>query len=114
MLPEREEISTWSAPLSATNRFSVIIIILPPPPVLIVSNTLFSSNPFQFSFQTRSNTTWRIDASTDLLNWLPLFTNTAGASGTLQFTDLLATNFPLRFYRAVFTNPANSATPPMP
>ena len=101
-------------PLSATNRFSVIIIILPPPPVLIVSNTLFSSNPFQFSFQTRSNTTWRIDASTDLLNWLPLFTNTAGASGTLQFTDLLATNFPLRFYRAVFTNPANSATPPMP
>jgi hypothetical protein len=79
----------------------VIIIILPPPPVLIVSNTLFSSNTFQFSFQTRSNTTWRIDASTDLLNWLPILTNAAGSDGTLQFTDFLATNFPLRFYRVV-------------
>jgi hypothetical protein len=88
-------------PLSATKDFSVIIIILPPPPALIVSNTLFSSNPFQFSFQTRSNTTWRIDASTDLLNWLPISTNAAGSDGTLQFTDLLATNYPWRFYRAV-------------
>jgi hypothetical protein len=88
-------------PLSATNSFKVIVT--PSPPVL--TNLLASSHSFQFSFHTLSNTTWRIDASTNLnaaTNWLPIFTNTAGTSGTLQFTDLLATNYPWRFYRAVF------------
>lgn len=88
-------------PLSATNSFT--IIILPPTsPALIVSNALLNSHGFKFSFQTGSNTTWRIDASTNLLNWQPLLTNTAGTSGTLQVTDLLATNFMQRFYRAVY------------
>jgi hypothetical protein len=36
------------------------------------------------------------------LNWQPVLTNVAGTDGLLQFTDLLATNFPQRFYRAVF------------
>jgi hypothetical protein len=90
-------------PLSATNSFKVIVT--PSPPVLIVSNLLSGSHSFQFSFRTLSNTTWRIDAATNLnaaTNWLPIFTNTADTSGTLQFTDLLATNYPWRFYRAVF------------
>jgi hypothetical protein len=87
-------------PLSATNSFKVIVT--PSPPVLIVSNLLSGSHSFQFSFQTLSNTTWRIDASTNLLNWLPLLTNTADSSGTIPFTDLLAPNYPWRFYRAVF------------
>ena len=86
-------------PLSATNSFKVRVT--PFPPVLIVSNLLASSHSFQFSFYTLSNTTWRIDASTNLLNWLPLLTNTADSSGTILFTDLLATNYPWRFYRAV-------------
>jgi hypothetical protein len=89
-------------PLSDKNSFNVIVN--PFPPVLIVSNLLTSSHSFQFSFHTLSNTTWRIDAATNLnaaTNWLPIFTNTAGTSGTLQFTDLLATNYLRRFYRAV-------------
>jgi hypothetical protein len=87
-------------PLSATNSFKVIVTPFPP----VLTNLLASSHSFQFSFRTLSNTTWRIDASTNLnaaTNWLPIFTNTAGTSGTLQFTDLLATNYPWRFYRAV-------------
>jgi hypothetical protein len=83
-------------PLSATNSFTVIIL-LPNPPTLTISVT----NGFQFTLNTRSNTTWRIDASTNLLNWLPILTNTADSSGTILFTDLLATNYPWRFYRAV-------------
>ena len=83
-------------PLDATNSFTVIIL-LPNPPTLTISVT----NGFQLSFSTGSNTTWRIDASTNLLNWHPVFTNVADPSGTLQFTDLLATNYPWRFYRAV-------------
>ncbi|HEX7618401.1 MAG TPA: hypothetical protein VF480_06755, partial [Verrucomicrobiae bacterium] len=94
------------------------VTVLPLPSQLILSNALAGSRGFKFSIKTPwTNSIWRIDATTNLnaaTNWLPIFTNTAGASGTLQFTDLLATNFPLRFYRAVFSNPANSATPPAP
>jgi len=88
-----------SPPLGATNNFTVIIM-LPKPPILTVSFT----NGFQFTLNTISNTTWRIEASTNLTttNWLPIFTNLAGSSGTLQFTDQLSTNYPRRFYRAVF------------
>jgi hypothetical protein len=86
--------------LEAANNFTVII--LPNPPVLKIS----AANGFQLTFDTFSNVTWQIEASTNLLStnlldWLPLSTNTAGPSGTIQFTDLLATNYPWRFYRAV-------------
>jgi bacillopeptidase F (M6 metalloprotease family) len=89
-------------PLSATNNFSVIVVSPPAAPILTVANTLSNGQLFQFGFTSFSNLTWRIDASTNLVSWLPVFTNTAGAGGTLQFTDVLATNFPRRFYRAVF------------
>lgn len=88
-----------SPPLGATNNFTVIIK-LPNPPQLTSSISI--TNGFQFTLNTISNTTWRIDASTNLLTWLPIFTNIAGASGTLQFFDVLATNFPCRYYRAIF------------
>jgi hypothetical protein len=87
-------------PLSATNSF--LVIVLPLSPLLVVSNNPASNHVFKFSFQTWSNTSWRIDASTNLMNWQPLVTNTAGAGGSLQVTDLLATNFLRRFYRAVY------------
>ncbi len=38
-------------------------------------------------------------ASTDLVSWLPIFTNSA-TTGSVQFLDLMATNLPARFYRA--------------
>ena len=41
-----------------------------------------------------------IFASTDLVNWLPIFTN-GSATGTVQFMDSAATNLPARFYRAM-------------
>ena len=89
--------------LATTN--TVAVIVSPPnAPKLTVSQTLAGSRSFAFGFPAGSNTTWRIVASTNLngANWLPVFTNTVGASGTLQFTDRLATNFLQRFYRAVF------------
>jgi bacillopeptidase F (M6 metalloprotease family) len=71
-------------------------------PVLkIAPGTPPTNGSFQLTFSTGSNTTWRIDASTNLSSWLPLLTNTADSSDTIQFTDLLATNYPWRFYRAV-------------
>ena len=90
-------------PLGATNSF-LVIVSPPPSPALVVSpkQTIPVGNGFQFTLNTISNTTWRIDASTNLLTWVPIFTNLVGASGFLQFTDVLATNFPCRYYRAVF------------
>jgi hypothetical protein len=44
--------------------------------------------------------TYGIQVSADLLNWITLSTNTAGASGTFIFTDT-GTNLPARFYRAI-------------
>ncbi len=44
--------------------------------------------------------TLRIDASSDLLNWRPLATNSSGG-GQMQFIDSTAPGAPARFYRAV-------------
>jgi hypothetical protein len=41
-----------------------------------------------------------IYASTNLMSWMPIYTNPT-ASGSIQFIDPHATNFPFRFYRAV-------------
>jgi len=87
---------------SATNSFTVTV---QPLSAQLLLTPLLSGKNFNFSVQTPwTNSTWWIEAATNLsggaTNWLPLFTNTPG--GTLLFTDLLSTNFPLRYYRAVF------------
>ena len=48
-----------------------------------------------------TNLPYTVWASTNLLtaNWLNLGTTTANGVGVLQFTDLAATNYPMRFYR---------------
>jgi hypothetical protein len=84
--------------LGATNSFIVRLLL---PMLKIAAGTQPAKGSFQLAFSAGPNTTWRIDASTNLLNWPPLLTNTAGPSGTIQFTDLLATNYLRRFYRAV-------------
>jgi hypothetical protein len=81
--------------------FAATPILSVSPVLKIVASTQPANGSFQLMFNTGSNTIWRIDASTNLSNWLPLVTNTAGAGGTIQFTDMLATNYLWRFYRAV-------------
>ena len=85
--------------LSATNQF--VVTVLSSAPKLIFNPTNSLTNGFQFTFQTLTNSTWRIETSSNLNIWSPLQTIFVGTNGTLLFTDLLATNFPLRFYRAV-------------
>jgi hypothetical protein len=88
--------------LSATNNFLVLVPTPPPPGFTASLRQTLTINGFQFTLNTTPDTTWRIDASTNLSNWLPFLTNTADSSGTIQCTDLLATNFLQRFYRAVW------------
>jgi hypothetical protein len=42
-----------------------------------------------------------VQASTNLINWVPIYTNSTPVSGQLQFFDSQATNYSSRFYRTV-------------
>jgi hypothetical protein len=86
--------------LAATNSFTVRVV--PIAPNLSVLNSPTNRADFKFSFQAISNTTWRVEASSNLFHWQPIFTSTVSSSGVLLFTDLWSTNFSQRFYRTVF------------
>ena len=54
---------------------------------------------FQFTIFWANNTPVVVEASTNLVNWVPIYTNTL-VNGTNLFRDVSAwTNFPQRFYR---------------
>ena len=59
-----------------------------------------SADGFRFSLNGEFGAQYRIDGSTNLMDWSPLvvLTNTSGRS---QFTDPAGTSTPYRFYRAV-------------
>ena len=86
--------------LHASAAFTVFVLPTPSP-TLTAALARPGAGGFQFTLDTVPDSTWRIDASTNLVAWRPVFTNMADASGSLQFTDLFATNFLERYYRAV-------------
>jgi hypothetical protein len=59
-----------------------------------------SANGFQVLFSGASNSAYRVWASTDLVNWLPLGTASEIAPGVFRYLDPAAASFPQRFYRA--------------
>jgi alpha-tubulin suppressor-like RCC1 family protein len=64
------------------------------------TNSFMSTNGFKLELDGILTTNpVVIFASTDLVYWLPLFTNSA-TTGSVQFWDVIATNIPTRFYRA--------------
>jgi hypothetical protein len=85
--------------VQVTNSFTVTVV---PAYSFSISNTPAGKKSFILALHSRTNLTWQIQASTDLVDWLPVWTNSTAKSGTLLFTDLLSTNFPDRFYRAVY------------
>jgi sugar lactone lactonase YvrE len=70
-------------------------------PVILTSgaNLTFSNGLFGFILTAAAGQQVVVEGSTDLVNWLPLFTNTANGTPT-NFIDSASTNFPGRFYRA--------------
>lgn len=60
---------------------------------------LSNSGSVRFNFSTRAGGSYALEASPDLVRWLPLRTNTATGL-TLEFEDAEAVNFRNRFYRA--------------
>ncbi len=63
---------------------------------LIASNSILT-----MSIQGTPGGVTRIDYSTNLAQWQPLATNLTNIGGTIYFSDMIGTNSPSRFYRAV-------------
>jgi hypothetical protein len=95
-------------PILTTNDFAVTVLPLATQLGLTNASALNAGGlgrGFRFDITTPwTNLAWRVEAATNLdasaAGWLPVYTNPTG--GGLLFTDLLATNFPQRYYRAVF------------
>ena len=95
------EVTDTYSSLSTISNFLVLVSITPSSGLTIPLMQNLKTGGFQFTLHTVPETTWQIDASTNLLNWQSVGNYTANSSGNLQFTDLLATNYLRRFYRAV-------------
>jgi len=69
-------------------------------PIILVNDGSFGfrNNQFGFNLAGLAGQTVVIEASTDLLNWIPLATNLFGPS-PFYFCDPGSTNLPLSFYR---------------
>ena len=76
----------------------VLTLVLPPAPQINLAS--FSGNSAQLSITTETNQPVQIQASTNLINWGMLFTTNSTVSPFFWF-DTGASNFPMRFYRAL-------------
>ena len=56
--------------------------------------------PFQLRVSGGLNRTCAVEATTNLMSWSSIFTNTTSTNGTFDFTDDQSTNLPHRFFRA--------------
>ena len=67
--------------------------------------TLAATNgsPFQLCVNGGLNRTCVLEASTNLMNWTPIFTNATSTNGTFDFTDSQSANLPQRFFRVTAT-----------
>lgn len=73
----------------------------PQPPQVSAPNIL--AGAFQMQVAGISGQAWAVEFSTNLMNWISIFTNMAG--GTMDFVDTNAANVPYRFYRASLVTP---------
>jgi len=69
------------------------------PPQLTPHVAAGSGGAFRLTVTTSSGQPVIIQGSTNLVNWIPIYTNLSG--GSFDFTRFDSTNYPIRFYRAV-------------
>jgi hypothetical protein len=76
---------------SLSARLTVLV-----PPNILTEPALTAEGLFQFRVAGAAGSNYVIAASTNLIDWVPLETNTS----PFTFTDTNAVSFPLRVYRA--------------
>ena len=84
----------WSTNTSAV----ATLTVANPPPLLSAAGVTATGFTFQLSVPPGTN--YVIFASINLTDWTPISTNVAQA-GSVAFTDTSASNYPVRFYRAM-------------
>ena len=69
-------------------------------PLLFTSPGRFVNNQFILPVLGVSNTSYALQASTNLINWVPISTN-AAPTNSFTLADTNAASFPWRFYRVI-------------
>jgi subtilisin family serine protease len=73
------------------------------PPILLTAFPAASGSPFQLQLSTGANRSCVVQFSSNLLSWIPVYTNTTSTNGIFNFTDLPSKDSAQRFYRATST-----------
>ncbi|MGA9452067.1 MAG: hypothetical protein WBW41_12080 [Verrucomicrobiia bacterium] len=83
--------------------FTALVVAPPggPPNGKLSVNYPKPGGQLQFTLAGATGQTYIVQASTNMINWVPIFTNIAPIGGQLQFIDSQATNYPSRYYRTV-------------
>jgi subtilisin family serine protease len=68
--------------------------------IRVASVAVTNGSPFQLRVNGGLNRTCVVEATTNLMNWSPIFTNSTSADGTFDFTDSQSANLSQRFFRA--------------
>jgi hypothetical protein len=85
---------------SAPATVSVNVVLPPGPQISPVKSRVQVNGTFDLNFSGQSNATYRVWASTNLVNWESLGNGLITSNGWFQFLDSSASNWPQRFYRA--------------
>lgn len=79
---------------------ATVTLDYPPPLIDPAASRLLPDGTFQVRVRGVDGQAFRLDASQDLVDWFPLTTDSF-LGAVFDFVDTLATNFPVRFYRAL-------------
>jgi subtilisin family serine protease len=82
----------------------ILLNVRPPQPAVLALAYSASDGRVQLQLHGDIGKSFILQVSSDLANWLPIFTNTISADGVFQFTDSPASPSPQRYYRALLTN----------
>jgi hypothetical protein len=87
---------------SSTNSLmqSITASTTPPPPSKMSLVTSFASGRVIANLSGTANTTYIIQASTDLVHWTPIATNVADVNGSVLLIESNTMAYPSRYYRA--------------
>lgn len=88
---------------SVTSDNASLVVVLQPVLTtvnILTSGTGITANGFQLNLLKPATSNCVVQASTDLMNWTPIATNSTSATN-FTYLDTSATNLPARYYRAL-------------
>lgn len=101
--PEQYLDGQFDGHLRWVSDFSALTVAKPSivPNGKLSANYLKPGGQFQITMNSLPGQSYIVQVSTNLVNWVPLFTNSTPVNGLFQYVDPQAANYPSRFYRIV-------------